>query len=183
MAANFRELFEQNLTKAAGSLNIVAAVCLMSIAIIILYDVFVRELGIPFGLYDEPFYGTNEIVSNSVVAILFLQLPLSILNKSSLRTTIFYSQTGTRGKGYIDAISYLLGATLFILIAYGSYETMIEGWAIRETEGSGIISIPVYPIRTLLFGVSGVVAGVCLLHAFDALVHPEKAEDQSEPPA
>jgi TRAP-type C4-dicarboxylate transport system permease small subunit len=181
MALNFRESFEQKLTKVAGGLNIIAAACLASIAIIIIYDVLVRELGIPLGVFDEPFYGTNEIVSNSVVAILFLQLPLSILNKSSLRTTILYSLTGTRGKGNIDAISYLLGAVFFILVAYGSYEMMIEGWAIRETEGSGIISIPVYPIRTLLFAVSGVVAGVCVLHAFDAIMRRGKTEDHLEP--
>ncbi len=40
----------------------------------------------------------NEIVSNSVLSILFLQLPLSILNRSSLRTTIIYGRASVRGK-------------------------------------------------------------------------------------
>jgi len=176
MAGTSRKTFEHNLTKAANGLNILAAGWLMAIAILILYDVLVREAGIPIGLYNEPFYGTNEIVSNSVISILFLQLPLSILSKSSLRTTILYGQAALRGRGYIDALSYVAGAVLFLLIAWGSWDNMIEGWAIGEVEGSGIISIPVYPIRTLLFVVSGVVAAVCLLLAYDAVAHSEEAE-------
>ena len=178
MAGIYRKSFVQNLTKASDGLNVLAAGWLMAIAVLILYDVLVREAGIPAGLFKEPFYGTNEIVSNSVVAILFLQLPLSILNRSSLRTTIFYSQDGRKGRGYIDATSYILGAVMFLLIAWGSWDNMIEGWAIGEVEGSGIITIPVYPIRTLLFSVSGVVAIVCLLLAYDAVVDPEEIEDK-----
>ena len=174
-----RKSFEQNLTKAANGLNVLAAGWLMAIAVLILYDVLVREAGIPAGLFKEPFYGTNEIVSNSVVAILFLQLPLSILNRSSLRTTIFYSQAGQKGRGYIDATSYIIGAVMFLLIAWGSWDNMIEGWEIGEVEGSGIITIPVYPIRTLLFAVSGIVAAVCLLLAYDAVAHPEETEEDS----
>ena len=181
MAENYQKPFLKNLTTAANGLNAIAAVWLMSIAVLILYDVLVREAGIPWGLFDEPFYGTNEIVSNSVISILFLQLPLSILNKNSLRTTILYSQAGVNGRGYIDALSYVLGAVLFLIIAWGSWDNMIEAWAIGEVEGSGIVTIPVYPIRTLLFAVSGLFAAVCLLLAYNAVVYPEENEESSEP--
>ena len=49
-----------------------------------------------------------------------------------------------------DNASYILAAVLFLVIAVGSWPNMIEGWAIGEQEGSGIINIPVYPIRTLV---------------------------------
>jgi TRAP-type C4-dicarboxylate transport system permease small subunit len=155
----------------ASWLNVISAVWLASVACLILYDVLGREI------FSTPFHGTNEIVSNSVLSILFLQLPLSILTRSSLRTTIFYGTLGWRGKGYIDALSYLFAGLLFLVIAVGSWSNMIEGWEILEQEGSGIINIPVYPIRTLVVVVSvfGVVVSSILV--YQSLVRPQDFED------
>ena len=143
----------------AKFLNVVSAIWLSSIAILILFDVVGREF------LSAPIYGTNEIVSNSVLSILFLQLPLSILTKSSLRTTILYGNVGTRSKATIDGISYLLAGLLFLAIAVGSWPNMLEAWEIREAEGSGIVTIPVYPIRTLVVFVSivGVIVSALLV--------------------
>lgn len=155
----------------ASWLNVVSAVWLASIALLILYDVVGREM------FGKPFHGTNEIVSNSVLSILFLQLPLSIYNRSSLRTTIFYGVLGSGGKGIIDGMSYALAALLFAIIAWGSWPNMIEAWAILEQEGSGIINIPVYPIRTLVVFASAVGAVVCALLTYQSLTRPEDFED------
>ena len=143
----------------AKFLNVVSAIWLSSIAILILFDVVGREF------FSAPIYGTNEIVSNSVLSILFLQLPLSILTKSSLRTTILYGNVGTRSKATIDGISYLLAGLLFLAIAVGSWPNMLEAWEIGEAEGSGIVTIPVYPIRTLVVFVSivGVIVSALLV--------------------
>ncbi len=143
----------------AKFLNVVSAIWLSSIAILILFDVVGREF------LSAPIYGTNEIVSNSVLSILFLQLPLSILTKSSLRTTILYGNVGTRSKATIDGISYLLAGLLFLAIAVGSWPNMLEAWEIGEAEGSGIVTIPVYPIRTLVVFVSivGVIVSALLV--------------------
>ncbi len=162
---------ERILTWFAKTLNAISAVWLASIALLILYDVVGREV------FLAPFHGTNEIVSNSVLSILFLQLPLSILTRSSLRTTIIYGLASTRGKGYIDALSYLMALILFLVIAVGSWPNMIEGWAIGEQEGSGIIEIPVYPIRTLVVFVSITGVAVCALLVYQALRHPEKFDE------
>ncbi|MDH5749910.1 MAG: TRAP transporter small permease, partial [Rhodospirillales bacterium] len=126
---------EKIISTFAKVLNSISAIWLFSVALLILYDVIGREA------FDSPFFGTNEIVSNSVLSILFLQLPLSILNRHSLRTTLFYGRIGIRGKGFIDAFSYFLAALLFLAIAFGSWPNMIESWEILEQEGSGIITI------------------------------------------
>ena len=143
----------------AKFLNVISAIWLSSIAILILFDVVGREF------FSAPIYGTNEIVSNSVLSILFLQLPLSILTRSSLRTTIFYGNVGIKSQATIDAISYLLAGLLFLAIAVGSWPNMIEAWEIGESEGSGIVTIPVYPIRTLVVFVSvvGVIVSALLV--------------------
>ena len=152
----------------AKVLNILSAVWLASIALLILYDVVGREA------FGSPFHGTNEIVSNSVLSILFLPLPLSILTRSSLRTTNLYDHAGDWGKALIEAASYILAGALFLVIAIGSWPNMIEAWAIGEQEGSGIVEIPVYPIRTLVVFVSFIGIAVCTLLTTSALTRPHK---------
>lgn len=161
----------------ARVLNGISAVWLASIAVLILYDVVGREV------FLTPFHGTNEIVSNSVLSILFLQLPLSILTRASLRTTIVYGLAGPRGKAWIDATSYFLAGLLFLVIAVGSWPNMIEAWDILEQEGSGVVNIPVYPIRTLVVFVSVVSVAVCALMVYEALAHPPEADDSGDTPA
>jgi TRAP-type mannitol/chloroaromatic compound transport system permease small subunit len=108
-----------------------------------------------------------------VLAILMLQLPLSILNRSSLRTTIVYGKVRAMGKGIIDSISYLLAGLLFLAIAIGSWSNMVESWEILEQEGSGIVEIPVYPIRTLVVFVGFFGVAVCSLLIYHSLKRPE----------
>lgn len=158
----------------AKSLNVVSAVWLIAIALLILYDVTAREL------FQKPFPGTNELVSNSVLSILMLQLPLAILSRSSLRTTILYQHLGDLGRRLVDVFSYLLGALLFLVIAVGSWPNMIEGWAIREQEGSGVITIPVYPIRTLVIVVSVIGIAVCALLIYQTLSRRAESPSASD---
>ena len=148
-------------------LNVFSAAWLFSVALLILYDVVGREL------FSAPFHGTNEIVANSVLSILFLQLPLSILNRNSLRTTIVFDMLGTRGKGFVDALSYFLAGLLFLSIAIGGWPNMIEAWDILEQEGSGIVNIPVYPIRSLVVFVSIIAVGVCSLLIYQSVSRPQ----------
>ena len=154
----------------AKSLNVISGVWLFSITVLILYDVIGREV------FAVPFHGTNEIVSNSVLSILMLQLPLTIVNRSSLRTTILYGKMGITGKARTEAISYFLAGLVFLGIAYGSWENMIESWDILEQEGSGVVEIPVYPIRTLVVFIGFVGAFVCSLMVYNSLKRPERFE-------
>ncbi len=70
-------------------------------------------------------------------------------------------------------MSYLLAGLLFLVIAVGSWDNMIEGWAILEQEGSGVINIPVYPIRTLVVVVSFFGMAVCALLVHQSLSRSE----------
>ncbi|MGY9000358.1 MAG: TRAP transporter small permease subunit [Rhodospirillales bacterium] len=153
------------------ALNVVSGFWLFSITVLILYDVIGREA---FGV---PFHGTNEIVSNSVLSILMLQLPLTILNRSSLRTTIIYGKMSARGKSRTEAISYLIAGLVFFGISYGSWDNMIEAWEILELEGSGVVSIPVYPIRTLVVFIGFIGALVSALMMYVALMRPNNFKD------
>lgn len=155
----------------ARGLNILSAVWLAGVVLLIVYDVVGREF------FASPFHGTNEIVSNSVLSILMLQLPLSILIHGSLRTTILHGLMGRFGKTIVNVVSYLLSAVLFLVIAFGSWDRMLEGWEIWEQEGSGVVNIPVYPIRTLVVVVACFGVIVSALMIYQAIFQPEKDDD------
>ena len=86
-----------------------------------------------------------------MVSILFLQMPYTIYRGAHLRTAIVYQNLGDYGQRTIDFIVALLGIWFFYSIALGSWEDMIIGWEVDEREGEGSISVPIYPVRTLLF--------------------------------
>jgi TRAP-type C4-dicarboxylate transport system permease small subunit len=155
----------------ARGLNILSAVWLGAVALLIVYDVVGREF------FNAPFHGTNEIVSNSVLSILMLQLPLSILTRGTLRTTILYGLMKRFGRSVIDVISYLSALALFLVIAFGSWSRMLEGWEILEQEGSGVVNIPVYPIRTLVVVVACFGIIVSLLMIWHAIFNPRKTDE------
>ena len=124
--------------------NDLAAIWLILIAVIIVGDVVGR------GLFDQPLRGTDEIIANSVVSILFLQMPLTIFDKTMIRATLVYDQLAKIGQKFIDTLVCLTGVALYAGIAFGGWENMILGWQIGEAEGSGALEVPVYPARTII---------------------------------
>ena len=126
-------------------LSVIAAVWLMLIAVVIFLEVTGR------GLFNV-FLGGDEIVTNSVPAIVFLQVPLAIRVGSMLRTTIVFDHLGKRGRHAINGLSYIVALVLFVAIGIGGWEDMIKGWEIKEYQGIGALEVPVYPIRTIIIG-------------------------------
>ena len=120
----------------------IAAILLILVALTIFAEVTFRNLGI--------FLGADQIVQNSVPAIVFLQVPFAIASGAMLRTTLIYDFFKSRGKKVINIISYLIGIMLFLGIAVGGWTDMIKGWEIGEYQGIGAIEVPVYHIRTVI---------------------------------
>ena len=121
--------------------NLIAAVWLLFLAFVVLYDVVGR------GVFNAPFLGAKEIISNSVVAILFLQIPFAILQHGMYRTTVLYDRAGPKGRQIIDAVSYLLGIVFFISIGVGGWPDMIIGYEVKEFEGVSAFEFQTWPIR------------------------------------
>ena len=133
------------LERFCTALNYIAAAWLMLIAVVIFVEVTGR------GVFNT-FLGGDEIVTNSVPAIVFLQIPLAILTGSMLRTTITFDHLNKRCRHMVNAVAYLLGMILFIAVAVGGWTDMIKGWEIGEYQGIGALEVPVYPIRTIIIG-------------------------------
>ncbi len=136
---------QRALDKVVNAVSIIAAVWLMLIAVVIFLEVTGR------GVFNV-FLGGDEIVTNSVPAIVFLQVPLAIRVGSMLRTTIVFDHLGKRGRHVINGLSYIVALVLFVAIGVGGWEDMIKGWEIKEYQGIGALEVPVYPIRTIIIG-------------------------------
>ena len=141
----------------------IAAFWAMALAFLILWDISGRAF------FNAPFDGTIEIVANSMVAILFLQMPYTIYRGAHLRTAVIYQNLNEYGQRTIDFIVALLGIWFFYSIVLGSWGDMIIGWDVDEREGEGSISVPIYPIRTLLVVFAGISLISYLILAWYAL--------------
>lgn len=137
-------------------LNNVAAGWLMLIAVVIFVEVTGR------GVFDA-FLGGDEIVTNSVPAIVFLQVPLAILTGSMLRTVIVFDRVGRSWRRAVNGAAYLIGVVLFAGVAVGGWSDMIKGWEIGEYQGIGALEVPVYPIRTIIIAAAALIVLIYLV--------------------
>ena len=147
--------------KLSEILQSIAAIWLVFVAFTIFAEVAFRNLGL--------FLGADQIVQNSVPAIVFLQVPFAIVAGTMLRTTLIFVLVKRKVRLSINFISYLIGLALFVGIAVGGWTDMIRGWEIREYQGIGAIEFPVYIIRTVIVVCSIIVSFIYLNLAFRAL--------------
>ena len=126
-----------------------------------LWDIIGREM------FNAPFQGTHELVANSIVGILFLELPSSIKRRAMIRTVFIFNVVSDKIRRTIDCSTYILGILLFAAIIWGGWETMITSWELKEFEGAGSFEVPVYPVRTLII----IFSGICCLIYLQLLYH------------
>ena len=145
------------LKKIPEYLQSIAAIWLILVALTIFAEVTFRNFGF--------FLGADQIVQNSVPAIVFLQVPFAIASGTMLRTTLIYDFFKNKGKKIINIISYIVGIMLFLGIAVGGWTDMIKGWEIREYQGIGAIEFPVYIVRTVI-----IFAAIIIVYIYASLI-------------
>ena len=155
------------LKKTPELLQSVAAIWLILVAITIFAEVTFRNFGL--------FLGADQIVQNSVPAIVFLQVPFAIASGTMLRTTLIYDFFKERGKRIVNRISYIIGVLLFTGIAVGGWTDMIKGWEIGEYQGIGAIEFPVYPIRTVI-----IFSSIIIVIIYSALIIKTFVNDRKQ---
>ena len=154
-------------------LNAAAALWAFVLAFVILADVLGRVVGFAF-------QGTVELVANSIVAIVFLQFPLTIVRGSFRRSTVIYDAVSDRGRRGIDILSCLLGIGIFVAIAWGGWADMITSFRIGEFEGEGALRVPVYPTRAIIF-VMSVLSILCYIQLLVRLFGGARLSDFAKP--
>ena len=146
--------------KLSEILQSIAAIWLVFVAFTIFAEVTFRNFGL--------FLGADQIVQNSVPAIVFLQVPFAIVSGTMLRTTLIYEFCTKNGKKIINILSFLIGIMLFIGISVGGWTDMIKGWEIREYQGIGAIEFPVYIVRSVI-----IFASIMIVFIYSILIFNE----------
>tara|TARA_R110000751_G_scaffold267410_4_gene366388 strand:- start:235 stop:861 length:627 start_codon:yes stop_codon:yes gene_type:complete len=128
---------------------IISAAALFLIAVMIGADVISRFF------FNTSIVGVAEVVANALLVIAFLQLSYTIRVGGLLRTELTDSYAPWVVSRSLWLIGYLLGALLFFLIAYYSWDPMMSAWSRKTFEGHASLRIPTFPSRFAVVMFSG----------------------------
>lgn len=126
---------------------------------LILYDITAR-LG-----FGRPFAGTADIAAVALVAITFLQGTKAILRGRLLRVTLLLKTLPAPVLRLTTVIANLIGAALFLCLAWMSIEPIEQAIATQEFFGTDAFRLTNWPIRL----------GIALLWVVLALAFVAKA--------
>ena len=147
------------------ALMVVAALWAFVLAFYILVDVIARNLNLPIE-------GTSEIVTNSIVVVVFLQLAYCVHVRGMLRADFLLQLMGPRLTRGLNVIGFLLCALFFACIVYGSYDGAWQSWVTGHFEGDGALRVPTWPARFAVVLGCGLAAANYLLLAASEIAAP-----------
>ncbi len=129
-------------------LNAVGTVWIFLLMVLINADIFGREA------LDAPIRGVTELVSLSIVGIVFLQLAHTLwagrLTRSDALLNHLLRTRPWLGHG-LSALYNLIGAVLFAIIFHASVPYFQTAWEIDEYVGAaGDFTAPVWPIKLII---------------------------------
>jgi TRAP-type C4-dicarboxylate transport system permease small subunit len=125
---------------ATRGMMVLTAFCAFAMAIFILIEISARILGLRF-------YGTAEYIRNTLIIIVFLQLPFAVRWKSMLAVDIFINYTPRIVKKSTAILGCLLGILFFGAVIVGAWEPAVISWVENEYEGEGIVDVAAWPAK------------------------------------
>ncbi len=152
------------LDAASQILKYVAAFILVLVAILIATDVSMRFV------FNAPLIGVAEIVANGILIIAFLQLTYAVRIDGMLRSELLINKLRGTPRALFDALTAVLGALLFILIAWASWDSMIRAILVQEFEGHVSFPVPTWPVRVAIVSCSILAAANYVLIAVQASI-------------
>lgn len=158
-------------------LMVLAAVWAFGLTFMILADIIGR------GAFDAPINGTAELVTASIVIIVFLQAGYAIRSRSMLRADFLVVHLPPVVQRVLLGFGYLLGAIFFLMIITGGWDESIRSFVDGEYEGEGALRVPSWPARwTVMIG-SGLAMINYLVLAYIDVFKPELSDAKVNPDA
>lgn len=143
------------------TLMVLAAFWAFVLCFFTLADIIFRAL-------NHPLQGTKEIIANSVVIIIFLQVGFAIRSRSMLGADFLVSIFGDNTRRYLSVFAFLLGALFFAILFKGGIDPALRSFANGEFDGEGALRVPVWPARfTILIGSGLAVVNYLILAAIE----------------
>lgn len=142
-------------------LMILAAAWSFVLCFFILADIIFRALNMPL-------QGTKEIVANSVVMIVFLQVGFAVRSGSMLNADFVVKAFNPRLQRIVLVIGLLLGAAFFLFLMKAGIKPAMRSFANGEFDGEGALRVPVWPARFMIvFGSALAALNYLLLAAIE----------------
>lgn len=132
-------------------LMILAAGWSFILCFFILADIVFRAINLPL-------QGTKEIVANSVVMIVFLQVGFAVRSRSMLQADFLVAMFGPRFRRVLIVFGYVLGAAFFLFLLKSGIKPALRSFANGEFDGEGALRVPVWPARFSILLGSGLAA-------------------------
>ena len=149
-------------------LMVVAAAWAFGLTFLILLNISFR------GIFD----GMAEIVTASIVIIVFLQAGYAIRSRSMLRADFLVSRFSPLFQRIFLAVGYLLGVGFFLMIITGGWDESILSWVENEFEGEGALRVPAWPARWAVMGGSAIALLNYLVLAYIDVFKPEYLDSE-----
>ncbi len=133
-------------------LMILGAIWAFFLCFFILADIIFRALNVPIS-------GTKEIVANSVVIIVFMQVGFAVRSESMLRADFLVVTLPKPMQKALLIFAYLLGAALFFFLLKAGITPALRSFANGEFDGEGALKVAVWPARFAILigaGLAGV---------------------------
>ena len=125
---------------------ILGAIWAFFLCFFILADIITRALNMPIS-------GTKEIVANSVVMIVFLQIGFAVRSNSMLRADFLVAVMPIPIQKFLLIFALTLGAFLFFFLLKAGIKPAIRSFENWEFDGEGALRVPVWPTRwMIIFG-------------------------------
>ena len=145
----------------ARALLTIAAVLAFLLCFLVCADVIGRVV------FNSPVKGTPEIVSGSIVIILWLQAAYAIRSGGMIWVDAVHAHLPGGAQRVCEVLGAALGVAFFALIFWGSIDPALYAWRSNEFEGEGALRVPVWPARFMVAAGSFLAAFNYLLIAIE----------------
>lgn len=146
--AGAESLWLKTLRVALSGLSWFGGIWLVALMTLICCDVIGRSF------FNAPITGVAEIAAFSVIGIVSLQLPETILHNRLTRTDLIIAPLRRRfpvGGNLLEALFALAGLAVFAVTLVGSVEFLMKSIASDEFYGvQGVFTFPTWPVRLML---------------------------------
>jgi TRAP-type C4-dicarboxylate transport system permease small subunit len=101
-------------------------------------------------VFNSPVKGTPEIVSFSIVVVLWLQAAYAIRSGGMIWVDAVHVHLPGRVQRACEVFGALLGVAFFGLVCWGSLDPAMYSWSSNEFEGEGALRVPVWPAKFMV---------------------------------
>jgi len=157
------------LDTCTATLNALGTLLIVGIMVAINLDIFGRSV------LNQPIAGVPEIVSMSIVAIVFLQVAHSLRLGGLTRAEVLLDRIPARVRAALEAVYCLVGVGFCAILFNGLLPLFERAWVRNLYVGSiGDFTAPIWPVRLVML-IGTVALGLqFLVRALRAAVHASR---------